>query len=295
MWQCPLLDECWMKDIKYKQKQEPESMTPPGLNQALSGVDLNILEHNRWDQNQFVCCDSTASPGNSDTVSQSVLPCRRSRCTASPPPQTLSFSEHDFIDLWPFSLSLCSSGRSLWRNTETGGTAMFAASSSTQSKTRWTWGSEMICFITQWFFIPNRNLTAVPDLSKCPSLREVWLNNNKVELWRDAGFVFRCKMRQNLFSSLDSQIRELNRHSFQCCLTELYLQDNYIKSIAGDSFLSVPVKNVKKMWICCLENWDEHIKREDRSYHQPNSMYAWFNFWWIEILALLYYPLHHHA
>lgn len=53
----------------------------------------------------------------------------------------------------------------------------------------------------------RRGLCFVPDLSKFSMLRCVCLNNNK--------------------------IREICRTSFNCCLTELYLQNNYIISISG--------------------------------------------------------------
>ncbi|KAL1261014.1 hypothetical protein QQF64_008841 [Cirrhinus molitorella] len=55
--------------------------------------------------------------------------------------------------------------------------------------------------------LARRGLTYIPDLSRFPMLRCVWLNNNK--------------------------IREVFRTSFNCCLTELYLQNNDILSISG--------------------------------------------------------------
>ncbi|XP_073674469.1 leucine-rich repeat-containing protein 72 [Garra rufa] len=55
--------------------------------------------------------------------------------------------------------------------------------------------------------LARRGLTYVPDLSRFSMLRCVWLNNNK--------------------------IREVSRTSFNCCLTELYLQNNDILSISG--------------------------------------------------------------
>ncbi|XP_056329192.1 leucine-rich repeat-containing protein 72 [Danio aesculapii] len=53
----------------------------------------------------------------------------------------------------------------------------------------------------------KRGLTSVPDLSHFCMLRCVWLNDNK--------------------------IRDVTRASFNCRLTELYLQNNDILSIAG--------------------------------------------------------------
>ncbi|XP_050984741.1 leucine-rich repeat-containing protein 72 [Labeo rohita] len=55
--------------------------------------------------------------------------------------------------------------------------------------------------------LARRGLTYVPDLLRFSMLRCVWLNNNK--------------------------IREVSRTSFNCCLTELYLQNNDIHSISG--------------------------------------------------------------
>ncbi|XP_051534721.1 leucine-rich repeat-containing protein 72 [Myxocyprinus asiaticus] len=56
-------------------------------------------------------------------------------------------------------------------------------------------------------YLVRRGLISVPDLSKFSMLRRVWLNNNK--------------------------IREVSRTSFNCCLTELYLQNNDVISISG--------------------------------------------------------------
>ncbi|XP_062279132.1 leucine-rich repeat-containing protein 72 [Scomber scombrus] len=53
----------------------------------------------------------------------------------------------------------------------------------------------------------RKKLTSVPDLSRFHFLRRLWLKNNK--------------------------IRELSCRSINCCLTELYLQNNNIKSISG--------------------------------------------------------------
>ncbi|XP_016424137.1 leucine-rich repeat-containing protein 72 [Sinocyclocheilus rhinocerous] len=53
----------------------------------------------------------------------------------------------------------------------------------------------------------RRGLTYIPDLSRFSMLRCVWLNNNKIQ--------------------------EVSRASFNCCLTELYLQNNGILSISG--------------------------------------------------------------
>ncbi|XP_058655518.1 leucine-rich repeat-containing protein 72 isoform X2 [Onychostoma macrolepis] len=55
--------------------------------------------------------------------------------------------------------------------------------------------------------LARRGLTYIPDLSSFSMLRCMWLNNNK--------------------------IREVSRASFNCCLTELYLQNNDILSISG--------------------------------------------------------------
>ncbi|XP_034554085.1 leucine-rich repeat-containing protein 72 [Notolabrus celidotus] len=55
--------------------------------------------------------------------------------------------------------------------------------------------------------LSKKKLTSVPDVSRFPFLRELWLNNNK--------------------------IRELSCRSINCCLTELYLHNNSIKSISG--------------------------------------------------------------
>ncbi|KAK5862129.1 hypothetical protein PBY51_017558 [Eleginops maclovinus] len=55
--------------------------------------------------------------------------------------------------------------------------------------------------------LATKKLTTIPDLSRFHFLRQLWLNNNK--------------------------IRELSCRSLNCCLTELYLQNNNIKSITG--------------------------------------------------------------
>ncbi|XP_024660106.2 uncharacterized protein lrrc72 isoform X3 [Maylandia zebra] len=55
--------------------------------------------------------------------------------------------------------------------------------------------------------LATEKLTSVPDLSRFHFLRTLWLNNNK--------------------------IRELSCRSVNCCLTELYLQNNNIKSVSG--------------------------------------------------------------
>ncbi|XP_045900209.1 leucine-rich repeat-containing protein 72 [Micropterus dolomieu] len=55
--------------------------------------------------------------------------------------------------------------------------------------------------------LATKKLTSVPDLSRFRFLRELRLNNNK--------------------------IRELSCRSLNCCLTELYLHNNNIKSISG--------------------------------------------------------------
>ncbi|XP_073779984.1 leucine-rich repeat-containing protein 72 isoform X2 [Danio rerio] len=55
--------------------------------------------------------------------------------------------------------------------------------------------------------LAKRGLTSVPDLSRFCMLRCVWLNDNK--------------------------ILEVTRAPFNCCLTELYLQNNDILSISG--------------------------------------------------------------
>ncbi|KAM9723732.1 leucine-rich repeat-containing protein 72 [Menidia menidia] len=55
--------------------------------------------------------------------------------------------------------------------------------------------------------LPSKKLTSVPDVSRFAFLRQLWLNNNK--------------------------IRELNCGSLNCCLTELYLHHNGIKSVKG--------------------------------------------------------------
>ncbi|XP_074510954.1 leucine-rich repeat-containing protein 72 [Sebastes fasciatus] len=55
--------------------------------------------------------------------------------------------------------------------------------------------------------VATKKLTSVPDLSRFHFLRKLWLNNNK--------------------------IRELSCRSLNCCLTELYLHSNNIKSISG--------------------------------------------------------------
>ncbi|XP_051812369.1 leucine-rich repeat-containing protein 72 [Acanthochromis polyacanthus] len=53
----------------------------------------------------------------------------------------------------------------------------------------------------------KKKLTSVPDLSRFHFLRKLWLNNNK--------------------------IRELSCRSLNCCLTELHLENNSIKSVSG--------------------------------------------------------------
>ncbi|XP_033495683.1 leucine-rich repeat-containing protein 72 [Epinephelus lanceolatus] len=55
--------------------------------------------------------------------------------------------------------------------------------------------------------LATKKLTSVPDLSRFHFLRTLWLNNNK--------------------------IKELSCRSINCCLTELYLHNNNIKSISG--------------------------------------------------------------
>uniref|UniRef100_A0A3B4T4B0 U2A'/phosphoprotein 32 family A C-terminal domain-containing protein n=1 Tax=Seriola dumerili TaxID=41447 RepID=A0A3B4T4B0_SERDU len=55
--------------------------------------------------------------------------------------------------------------------------------------------------------LTSKKLTSVPDLSRFHFLRKLWLNNNK--------------------------IRELSCRSLNCCVTELYLHNNNIKSITG--------------------------------------------------------------
>ncbi|KAM4581355.1 leucine-rich repeat-containing protein 72 [Odontesthes bonariensis] len=55
--------------------------------------------------------------------------------------------------------------------------------------------------------LAKKKLSSVPDLSRFRFLRRLWLNNNK--------------------------IRELSCRSLNCCLTELYLQHNSIKSVKG--------------------------------------------------------------
>ncbi|XP_030606666.1 leucine-rich repeat-containing protein 72 isoform X2 [Archocentrus centrarchus] len=55
--------------------------------------------------------------------------------------------------------------------------------------------------------LATKKLTSVPDLSRFRLLRKLRLNNNK--------------------------IRELSCHSLNCCLTELYLHNNNIKSVSG--------------------------------------------------------------
>nr|XP_046256366.1 leucine-rich repeat-containing protein 72 isoform X1 [Scatophagus argus] len=55
--------------------------------------------------------------------------------------------------------------------------------------------------------LASKKLTGVPDLSRFHFLRELRLNNNK--------------------------IRDLSCRSLNCCLTELYLHNNNIKSISG--------------------------------------------------------------
>ncbi|XP_039662389.1 leucine-rich repeat-containing protein 72 [Perca fluviatilis] len=55
--------------------------------------------------------------------------------------------------------------------------------------------------------LATKKLTGVPDLSRFHFLRKLWLNNNR--------------------------IRELSCRSLNCCLTELYLHNNNIKSISG--------------------------------------------------------------
>ncbi|KAL6471369.1 hypothetical protein MHYP_G00200190 [Metynnis hypsauchen] len=56
-------------------------------------------------------------------------------------------------------------------------------------------------------YLAKRGLSAVPDLSRFSQLRYVWLNNNR--------------------------IKDVHGHMFNCCLAELYLQNNEITSISG--------------------------------------------------------------
>uniref|UniRef100_A0AAQ4PKP9 U2A'/phosphoprotein 32 family A C-terminal domain-containing protein n=1 Tax=Gasterosteus aculeatus aculeatus TaxID=481459 RepID=A0AAQ4PKP9_GASAC len=58
--------------------------------------------------------------------------------------------------------------------------------------------------IDRFAILLNRKLTRLPDLSRFHFLRELWLNNNT-----------------------------LSGRSLNCCLTELYLQNNNIPSISG--------------------------------------------------------------
>ncbi|KAL7849063.1 hypothetical protein SRHO_G00206860 [Serrasalmus rhombeus] len=56
-------------------------------------------------------------------------------------------------------------------------------------------------------YLAKRGLSAVPDLSRFSQLRYVWLNNNR--------------------------IKDVHGHMLNCCLAELYLQNNEITSISG--------------------------------------------------------------
>ncbi|XP_078143191.1 leucine-rich repeat-containing protein 72 [Centroberyx gerrardi] len=70
--------------------------------------------------------------------------------------------------------------------------------------------------------LARKGLTGVPDLSRFHFLRQLWLNNN--------------------------QIRELSCRSLNCCLTELYLHDNHIKSISGS------LSHLTCLQLLCLHN-----------------------------------------
>ncbi|XP_036419824.1 leucine-rich repeat-containing protein 72 isoform X3 [Colossoma macropomum] len=56
-------------------------------------------------------------------------------------------------------------------------------------------------------YLAKRGLSTVPDLSRFSQLRYVWLNNNR--------------------------IKDVHGNMFNCCLAELYLQNNEITSISG--------------------------------------------------------------
>ncbi|XP_076833387.1 leucine-rich repeat-containing protein 72 [Brachyhypopomus gauderio] len=60
---------------------------------------------------------------------------------------------------------------------------------------------------TKELYLARRGLTTVPDMSILTQLRYIWLNNNR--------------------------IRAVHGHVFNCCLVELYLQNNEITSVSG--------------------------------------------------------------
>uniref|UniRef100_A0A8C0YEW6 Uncharacterized protein n=1 Tax=Cyprinus carpio carpio TaxID=630221 RepID=A0A8C0YEW6_CYPCA len=76
-----------------------------------------------------------------------------------------------------------------------------------------------------------RGLTYIPDLSRFSMLRCVWLNNNKVRL-----------------------------ASFNCCLTELYLQNNDILSISGQHLTCLQVLLLSNNQMKCLEETVSELK-----------------------------------
>nr|XP_055052987.1 leucine-rich repeat-containing protein 72 isoform X2 [Misgurnus anguillicaudatus] len=84
--------------------------------------------------------------------------------------------------------------------------------------------------------LTRRGLSFVPDLSKFSMLRCVWLNNNK--------------------------IRDICRNSFNCCLTELYLQNNDIISISGAlrHLTCLRVLLLHNNQIKCLDETVEELK-----------------------------------
>ncbi|XP_063340988.1 leucine-rich repeat-containing protein 72 [Pelmatolapia mariae] len=85
--------------------------------------------------------------------------------------------------------------------------------------------------------LATKKLTSVPDLSRFHFLRTLWLNNNK--------------------------IKELSCRSFNCCLTELYLQNNNIKSVSGalSHLTCLQILFLHNNWIRGLEDTMHELRR----------------------------------
>ncbi|CAI5661886.1 unnamed protein product [Oreochromis niloticus] len=92
------------------------------------------------------------------------------------------------------------------------------------------------CDVSQ-LSLATEKLTSVPDLSRFHFLRTLWLNNNK--------------------------IRELSCRSINCCLTELYLQNNNIKSVSGalSHLTCLQILFLHNNWIRGLEDTMHELRR----------------------------------
>ncbi|XP_003450342.1 leucine-rich repeat-containing protein 72 [Oreochromis niloticus] len=97
-------------------------------------------------------------------------------------------------------------------------------------------GIKRDCDVSQ-LSLATEKLTSVPDLSRFHFLRTLWLNNNK--------------------------IRELSCRSINCCLTELYLQNNNIKSVSGalSHLTCLQILFLHNNWIRGLEDTMHELRR----------------------------------